>query len=75
MELQDEAKLGEDEAKLKQPGPKLGSRYDLERSWGHLGGNLEATWPKMAGKMATWRQLGGNLAEFKPPKGPKRAIT
>ena len=50
LEVQDEAKLGQDEAKLSQVA-----------NLSHLGGDLEATWSNMAEKMPTWRQLGENL--------------
>ena len=50
LEVQDEAKWGQDEAKLSQVA-----------NLSHLGGDLEATWPNMAEKMPTWRQLGENL--------------
>ena len=50
LEIQDEAKLGEDEAKLSRVA-----------NLSHLGGDLEATWPNMAEKRTTWRQLGENL--------------
>ena len=55
LEVQDEAKLGQDEAKLSQVA-----------NLSHLGGDLEATWPNMAEKMPTWRQLGENLDGTRP---------
>ena len=56
--LQDEGKLGQDEAKLGEVA-----------IFSHLRGNLAATWPNMADKMATWRQLGGNGSVLGPSWG------
>ena len=63
LEVQDEAKLGQDEAKLSQVA-----------NLSHLGGDSEATWSNMAEKLPTWRQLGWNLAVLRPSWGHLGAI-